>query len=269
MNAKYLLVMALVLFLSMPVCAISLKDFDISVNVTGSDNAKIIEIWKIDYNSIGDLSLLKQQILNSSTDLKELEKINPDLKPHIYINENKIKNFSISFDEPNAIVRMEYIISDVCLIKYLDYEDQIIWRFNENLFRQFVINGLFNIPTNSQIAITLYDPLVVGDVVPTAKVVGRTIMWNGFSSNELRVLSVERRPPEPTFVISNLFSKDYLNKSYFYVLFILLAIALVLLIFRNKVNRGIKGFVTKHSVIKPRKQINEIVDFDFVSKKSK
>jgi len=39
------------------------------------------------------------------------------------------------------------------------------------------------------------------------------------------------------------------------------------LIFRNKVATGIKSFVVKHSVIKPRKQINEIVDFDFVNKK--
>jgi hypothetical protein len=269
MNAKYLLVGLLVLFLSMPVYAISLKDFVISINVSDPNSAVVIENWNIDYNNTSELSTFKEQILKANTDLDELKKVNADIRPHIYINEDKIKNFTISFDEVNESIRMEYNLTDACLIKYLDYQDQIIWRFNENLFRQFVLNGVLNIPKESEISITLYSPLIIGDVVPTAKIVGKTVLWNGFSSNELRVLAIEKKPPVPTFVISNLFSKDYLNKSYFYVLFIILIIALVLLIFRNKVNKYIKKVITKHSVIKPRKQINEIVDFDFISKKNK
>jgi len=269
MNSKFLLVLVAVLFLSMPVYAISLKDFYISVNVLEPEKATVIETWKVEYLSNLELSTLKKSILESSTDIKALEKINPDLKPHIYLNEDKIRNFTISFNETDAMIRTEYTITDAILIKYLDYEDQIIWRFNENLFRQFVVNGVLNIPKDSQLSITLYDPLMIGDVVPTANISGRTILWSSFSSNELRVLAVEKRPPEPTFVVSNLFSKDYLNKSYFIVLFIILIIALILLIFRNKVNSSIKKVITKYSVIKPRKQINEIVDFDFVSKKNK
>ncbi len=267
MNKKYLLVGLLVLFLLMPVYAISLKDFDISVTISKPESAVVVETWKVDYSTSAELSNFKTQILKSSTDLRELEKINLDLKPHIYINENNIKSFSISFDETRAIVRMEYIITDNCLIKYLDYQDQIIWKFNENLFRQFVINGVLNVPKNSKISITLYHPLIIGDVVPVASITGRTMVWNGFSSNELRVLAIEKKPPEPTFVFFNIFTKDFLNKTYFTVLFIILVIVLILLIFRNKVNSGIKKFITKHSIIKPRKQINEIVDVDFVSKK--
>lgn len=270
MNKKYLIVGLLVLFLSMPVYAtISLTNFDISINVSEPENATVIENWKVVYETSEELSDLKADILESSLNLEELENINPEIKPHVYVDKKNLNGFTISFDEENAKIRLEYTIQDVSLIKYLDYQDQIIWKFNEILFSQFIISGVFNIPKGSQISITLYDPLIIGDVVPTADMTGRTILWTGLSSNEIRILAIEKKPPKPTFVISNLFSKDYLNKSYFNILFILLVIVLILLIFRNKVSYGIKKFITKHSVIKPRKQINEIIDFDFVNKKNK
>ena len=269
MNIKHILILIGVLFLLMPVYSLSLDSFDISVEVYSPTNSKVIEIWKINYGDLSELSDFKSKILKSSTDLIELQKINPDITPHIYINEDKIKNIKISFDEVNASLRIEYELSDLSLIKYLDYQDQIIWRFNENLFRQFVVNGLFNIPKESQVEISLYDPLIIGDISPQATQNNRNIIWSGISTNELRLIAIEKKPPKPTFVVSNIFSKDYLNKSYFTVLFIILIIVLILLIFRNRVNNGIKKFITKHSVIKPRKQINEIVDFEFVSKKNK
>lgn len=267
MNSKYLMVFVLGLFLLMPVYAISLSSFDISVDIYSPNNSKITEVWNVTYNAPSEQSSFKSQILKSSTDLIELQKINPDIKPHIFINQDKLKNIKISFDEVNSNLRIEYDLEDSSLIKYLDYQDQIIWRFNENLFRQFVVNGLFNIPRESQIRVTLYDPLIIGDVSPKTSQNNRTIVWSGISTNELKIIAIEKKPPKPTFVISNVFSKEYLNKSFFYVLYILLFIILVLLIFRNKVSSGIKKFVIKYSVIKPRKQINEIVDFDFVNKK--
>jgi len=270
MSKKYLLVILLVLFLSMPVySAVSLKDFDISINISSPEKTTVRENWNVIYETQEDLADLKKEILSASLSLEKLENINPDINPHIYIDKKNIKGFTISFDEIDAQISMEYVLSDLSLIKFLDYQDQIIWKFNENLLNQFVISGVFNIPKDSQISITLYDPLTIGDVVPKSDITGRTIIWNGLSSNEVKILAVERKPPEPTFVISNIFSKDYLNKSYFNILFILLIIVLVLLVFRNKVSSGIKKVITKHSVIKPRKQINEIVDFDFVNKKNK
>lgn len=269
MNKKYLLVGLLVLFLIMPVYAVSLTNFDISINVSSPEKATIVETWNVEAASEEELSDFKSNILTNSGDFEELRKINPDLNPHIYIDEINIRNFAISFNEIDAKIRLEYTITDKCLISFLDYENQIIWELNNHLFNQFIITGVFNIPKGSQISITLYDPLLIGDVVPTAEITGRTILWGSSSSNEIRVLAIEKKPPKPSFVFSNLFSKDYLNKSYFMVLFILLIIVLILLIFRNKVNSGIKKFITKHSVIKPRKQINDIVDFDFVSKKNK
>lgn len=269
MTKKHLLVGLLVLFLLTPVYAVSLKNFDISINVTSPEKATIVEIWDVDVSSEKDLSDFKHAILKNSSNLEELRKINPDLNPHIFIDEKNIRNLAVSFDDLEKKIRLEYIITDKCLNMFLDYQDQIIWELNNHLFSQFIITGVFNIPTGSQISVILYDPLLIGDVVPNAKITGRTILWGGSSSNEIRVLAIEKKPPKPSFVFSNLFSKDYLNKSYFTVLFILLIIVLILLIFKNQVSSGIKKFITKHSVIKPRKQINDIVDFDFVSKKNK
>lgn len=267
MTKKHILVGLLFLFLLMPVYAVSLKNFDISINISSPEKATIIELWDVEVSSEKDLSNFKNSILKNSSNLEELRKINLDLNPHIFIEESNIRNFAISFDDFAKKIRLEYTITDKCLINFLDYQDQIIWELNDHLFNQFIITGVFNIPTGSQISIALYDPLLIGDVVPTANITGRTILWGGSSSNEIRLLAIEKKPPKPTFVFSNLFSKDYLNKSYFTVLFILLIIVLILLVFKNKVSSGIKKFVTKHSVIKPRKQINDIVDFDFVSKK--
>lgn len=266
MNKKYLLVGIIVFFLLMPVYSFSLKNFDISVNISEPEKATIIELWEVDATN-KELSDLKENILKNSVNLEELAKLNPDISPHIFIDSKNIRNFTISLDDIDATIRLEYIINEMCLISFLDYQDQIIWELNNQLFNQFVINGLFNIPNGAKISISLYEPLTIGDVVPLAEITGRTILWESSSSNDIRLLAIEKKPPKPTFVISNLFSKDYLNKAYFNVLFILLIIFLVLLIFRNRVNKGIKKFITKHSVIKPRKQINEIVDFDFVSKK--
>lgn len=266
MCKKTIIFLFMIFFLTF-VNAISLTDFDISVDIFAPNQTKITELWNVDYNAESELIDFKAKILKSSTDLAELQKIDPDIKPHIFINQDKIKGIKISFDEINSILRIEYDLEDLSLMKYLDYQDQIIWKFNENLLRLFVINGLFNITKTSQVKISLYDPLIIGDVSPKTQQENRTIIWSGISTNELKILAIEKKPPKPTFVISNIFSKSFLNKSFFNVLYILLFIVLVLLIFRNKVNNAIKKFIIKNSVIKPRKQINKIVDFDFVKKK--
>ncbi len=267
MKTRWLLVFLLLALSLAPVYSLSLDSFDISVDISAPTTSKVTEIWHVTYKDASEQESFKQQILNSSTALTELQKINPDIKPHIFINQDKIKNIKISFDELDSSLRIEYTLEDTALLKYLDYQDQVIWMFNENFFRQFVVNGLFNIPKGSQIRVSLYEPLTIGDVAPKAQQDGRTVVWTAISTNELKIIAIEKKPPKPTFVVSNIFSKEYLNKSFFYVLYILLFIILVLLIFRNKVATGIKSFVVKHSVIKPRKQINEIVDFDFVNKK--
>ena len=267
MNKKYYLVILSFLLIITNISALPLSDFEITVNIFSPSSSKVTENWVVNYQTPEELTEFKERILKSSTDLTELQKINPDIKPHIYINQDKIKNRKISFDEVNAILRIEYDLEDHSLIKYLDYQEQIFWRFNENLFNQFVVNGLFSIPKSSKIVIELYNPLIIGDVSPQTNQTENTITWSGVSTNELKIIAIEKKPPKPTFVVSNIFSKDFLNKSYFNILYVFLVIVLILLIFRNKVSSGIKKFITKHSVIKPRKQINEIVDFDFVNKK--
>lgn len=267
MKSKHLLLLFTVLFLIMPVYAISLKNYEINIEIFSPESSKITETWIIEYNGELELSNFKTEILKSSTNLSDLQKIDPEIKPHIYINQDNIENIKISFDEINAAIRIEYTLEDISIIKYLDYQDQIIWRFNDNFLRLFVVNGLYTIPKESLIKVTFYAPLIIGDVAPKAQLDNRTVIWSGISTNELKIIAIEKKPPKPTFVVSNIFSKDYLNKSFFYVLYILFFIFLVLLIFRNKVKSEIKAFVIKHSVIKPRKQINKIVDFEFVKKK--
>jgi len=265
---KKILILFSLLFMLTSTYALSLGDYEIYVNLYSPNELKVTEYWAVKYNTPEQLSDFQEKILKSSTDLTELQKINPEIRPRVFINKDKITNIKISFDEVKALLRIEYNLADAGLLKYLDYQDQIFWKFNENLFREFVVNGLFNIQKNSSITIIFYEPLIIGEVAPFANQSDRTIVWSGISSNELRIIAIEKKPPKPTFVFSNIFSENYLNRSYFYVLFIILAIILVLLIFRNKVTNGIKRFITKHSVIKPRKQINEIVDFDFVNKKN-
>ena len=91
MTKKHILVGLLFLFLLMPVYAVSLKNFDISINISSPEKATIIELWDVEVSSEKDLSNFKNSILKNSSNLEELRKINPDLNPHIFIEESTIK----------------------------------------------------------------------------------------------------------------------------------------------------------------------------------
>ncbi len=246
------------------VYAFNIDSFDITVNVEQDKYAAITERWFVSFETEQTKINFKNSILEANINPNMLERIDSKLKPKIFIND--YSNLKVGFDEINNFVRLEYVITDVVLIKYLDYDNEIIWRFNDNLFRYFVENNLYNIPSSSFLRIYLQEPLMVGETAPRAEKQNNTIYWTGISSNELRLIVIEKKPPKPTFVIADFFEDLYLTKNFMYFVFGLLAIIVLLLIFKQKVSKNIKKFVIKNSKIKSSKNRKEIIDFDEFNK---
>jgi hypothetical protein len=262
---KTLLVLLMVLFFINGISATEINDFDIVIDVRSPNSATITEKWKVSVENENDLISFKESILAANVDLIKLEAINKNLKPHIYIN--KFSKLSVEFDEIDLVVKLEYSTEDVILIKYLDYEDQIIWEFNENLLSNFVESGLYHIPKNSRIKVFINHPLIIGDVLPKGTLENNSINWTGISTNEIRLLAIEKKIPLATFNVSDFFNKVYLKGVFYYTMIAIIFIILVLLLFKKKVSKGIKSFVRKHSIIKQKKQINDVIDIDLVNKK--
>jgi hypothetical protein len=267
MNNKKILFGMLLLFLifiSTNISAYEIEDFEVTVVVKESNSAEITEKWFVSFLTAQDKENFKRNLLEANINVDMLEKISSKLKPKVYIND--YSGLKIGFDEINDFVRLEYVIKDVVLIKYLDYENEIIWRFNDNIFRNFVSNNLYNVPSTSKLKIVLEEPLVVGETSPKANHEKQEAYWTGISSNELRLIAIEKKPPKPTFVISSIFEGFYLTKHFFYFVVVLLGLLVVLLVFKKKVSKNIKKFVIKHSKINPSKNRKDIIDFEYFNK---
>ncbi len=253
-----------VLFFSGSINAYEINNFDITISVTESHSAKVIEKWVVDFSSETDKMTFKQSIQAANINPSMLEKIDSKIKPKIFIND--YSDLKVGFDEINNFVRLEYSISDLVLIKYLDYDNEVIWRFNDNLFRYFVSNNLYNIPSYSYIRIVLKEPFIVGETSPKASLSNNTISWTGISSNELRLIALEKKPPKPTFVIADLFEGFYLSKNFNYFALVLLLLVVTLLVFKKRLSKTIKNFVIKNSKIDSSKKRKDVVDFSEINK---
>jgi len=253
-----------IIFISVNISAFEITSFDITVNVKEPEHAIITERWNISFYSNYSKSQFKNRILEANISPQLLEQIDIRLRPKIYINE--YYDLKVGFDEVNDFVSLEYSTDDVMLIKYLDSENDIIWKFNDGVFRYFVSTNLYVVPSGSILRISLEEPFIVGETAPKATESQRTVYWTGISSNELRLIAIEKKPPKPTFVVSSIFEGIYLKEYFTYFVFALLAIVIVLLIFKKRISRGIKKFVVKHSKITSSKNRKEVIDLDHLNK---
>lgn len=246
----------IVIFIS-TVSAASLSSYDIEITLNAQNDTHISEIWKIDYSFVypRDLELFKENVLNANLDLEKLQSIDPNLKPHVYIKD--YSDLSIGFDEFNNTIRIEYNTSDLALIKLYENEDELIWKFNNNLLNSFVLNDLYYIPKESEITINLFEPLILQPTTPDSLINGNNATFSGVSSNELNILAYEKKPPKPSFVVSNFFSKNL----GFYLIFIFLII-IAILIFREPIEKAIQSFVIRYSEIKSDKKKFDFLDDD-------
>jgi hypothetical protein len=261
-NCFILVFVCLLLFVT-TVHSYEIENFDITVVVKSSNSADVLEKWFVDFTSEVDKQNFKSKLLQANINVSMLEKIDYKLKPKIFIND--YSNLKIGFDEINNFVSLSYNISDLTLIKYLDRENESIWRLNDNLFRYFVSNNLYTIPKNSYIRISLPESFIIGET-SSKNVENNFVLWAGINSNELRLIVIEKKPPKPSFVISNVLEGFYLNSYFgFFILFLLLII-IVSLIFKKKLSKNIKKFVVNHSKIRPSKKRKEIIDFDYFNK---
>jgi len=228
-----------------------LNNFKINIDITSPNSAKITENWQITYSSQEDLQKFKNQILQANIDLTKLAKISDKLKPHIYIN--NFFNLTVGLDEINNYVRLTYETNDLILTKYFENEEEILWKFNENLFKDFTSNNLYHIPIDSYLIISVYSPLVIQDPVPQGIIEKTKLTWTGISSNELRLLALEKKPPKPSFAVS--LEQQRITKTY--IIIIIILIILTIIVMNKKTNKKIEKFVINHSEIKPAK-INDI-----------
>ena len=124
---------------------------------------------------------------------------------------------------------------------------------NENLFKDFTSNNLYHIPIDSYLIISVYSPLVIQDPVPQGIIEKTKLTWTGISSNELRLLALEKKPPKPSFAVS--LEQQRITKTY--IIIIIILIILTIIVMNKKTNKKIEKFVINHSEIKPAK-INDI-----------
>jgi len=255
----FLLILILGLFLP-SVHSAQLTDYNISLHIDSNTQISVVEVWNVSAIDQNDLSNFKSEILKANLDLDKLKAIDPDLSPHVYLD--KFKNVTISFDEINSSVRLSYITNGLVLEKFYENDDEILWQFNTNFLKNFLINNLYSIPDNSGITISVDSPLIIQDPLPKGIVSNNSLTWTGVSSSKLRLLLYEKKPPKPSFFLLNF---SY-NSKFYTFLFILILLILVGFIFRKRMSRSIKRFVVNHSVIKPEKNKEDLFDIDFLNK---
>jgi hypothetical protein len=259
-NRKILLLLIFTLFIIPNIFSAKLTSFDIYIDIRGPEKAFITEEWRVEYDPtiLNDKEKFKEDILLANIDLEKFVKIDPNLKPNIYLR--NFSNVSIIFDESKDIISINYEISDLILQNYYETEAEILWKFNENLLRNLIVNNLYVIPSNSTLSIKVYDPLVIRDPNPKGTVEKNLISWSSLSSNEMKVLAYEKKPPKPSFIIVT--SQD--SDIFYYLILIFIVLLSIILIFKKPFEKSIKNFVIKNSVIKPKKQKKEfVVDSDF------
>ena len=256
---KYLIVLVIMVFaFFMPsIHSAHLTDYKIDIKVTSPTTGHVIENWTIFYDPLDleDLEDFKNSIIKANLNLDTLKKIDPNISPHIFFN--KVNSVSIGFNELNNSVRIEYNITDQVLLKYFENDEEILWKFNDNLLRFFLLNDLYHISKESELTITLYDPLVIEDPVPEGEIIGNSIKWTGISSNELRLVAYEKKPPKPSFLFTNMFKN---NIAFYFVFFILILCSVLILFFKPKLKKSIRAFVIKNSEIEREKVKKDIFD---------
>lgn len=260
MNRKLIFIFLIILFLIPNIYSAKLTDFDILIDIRSPQKAYITESWTVSYDSqvIDDKVLFKEKILLANIDLEKTVLIDPKIKPNIYLKD--FSDISIGFDEANDKITMSYEISGLLLQNYYETEEDILWKFNENILRNFVTNNLYVISADSKLTIQVYDPLVIKDPIPVGTLEKNVIYWQGISSNEMKILAYEKKPPKPSFVIV---TSNESNLFYYLILVFIILIATIL-IFKKPLENSIQKFVINNSEIKPKKQKKEfVVDSDF------
>jgi len=237
-----------------------LTDFTIDVKITSPKTAHVTENWLVSHNELDiiDLEQFKTKIIEANLDLDKLEKINSKIKPHIYLN--KYYDISVGFDELANSVRLEYNITDLALERFFENDSEILWILNDNLLKFFLVNDQYYIPKGSALNITVYEPLVLQTPVPEGKIQDRTLIWSGVASNELRLTATEKKPPKPSFFLTNIIE----NSGFYYFVIILILVIVIVLAFREPLGRSIKKFVIKYSEIKSEKKKKDLFDTDFL-----
>jgi len=259
-SKKLLVVFIFLIFLLPSIYSAKLSDFDIAIDIRGSQKAFITENWTVEYDSFvaDDKEKFKEAILSANVNLEKFIDIDTRLRPNVFLK--NYSDVSIIFDDSKNIITINYEISDLVLENFYETEDDILWKFNENLLRNFIVNNLYVIPSSSKISITAYDPLIITDSNPKGDVERNKIVWNSLSSNEIKLLFYEKKPPKPSFVIIT--SQE--SNIFYYLVLLFIILLSIILIFRNPLEKAIKKFVIKNSVIKPKKQKREfLIDQDF------
>lgn len=266
MAKKYLLSIILILFFVLSILpnihSAKLTNYENYIYINAPTSTHIVENWYIesDSSNLDDLKIFKQKILDADLDPSKLVLIDPNLRPHIYINIPT--NFTIKFDDIKKTVTMEYKITDLAMINYFENDDEILWQFNSNMFNNFVINHLYSIPKESSLTINLYAPLILDNSTP-GKIDDRKLMLSGYSSNQLKILALEKKPPKPSFFFTNIFG-DMSQKGLYNYLIIVVAFIIIVFIFRKRLKSTLRKFVIKNSVIEPRKVKKEFFDDEII-----
>lgn len=261
MSYKKLLFIFLLTILLLPnIYSAKLTNFDVLIDIRGPQKAFVTETWVVGYDPLvlNDKENFKQQILLANLDLDKFSKIDPNLKPKVYLK--NFSNVSIIFDETKDQININYEVSDLFLQNFYETDSEIIWKFNENVLRGFIVNNLYVIPSFSKLIIKVYDPLIINDTNPKGEISKNIVTFNSFSSNELKILVYEKKPPKPSFVIIG--SSD--SNLFYYLIIIFIILITIILIFREPLERAVNGFVVRNSVIKPKKQKKEFaIDSEF------
>ena len=260
---NWLILILLTLFIALlftpTINSAKLTDFNITINVTSPNSATVVETWNIIYNYADkqDFYEMKQKIINASLDLAKLQLIDPQITPHVYLN--KFDDFKISFNDVDNTLRLEYDIPDLVLLNYFENDDQILWKFNENILKNFISNDLFYFPDTSKMSLVVYSPLVLEDPIPTGTITDNKLTWSGFTTNEIKVLALEKKPPKPSFVVSNIF-KDMSPKGLYNYLIIIFLLVIIVFIFKKRLRLIFKKFIIEHSYIEPKKPRKDLFD---------
>lgn len=249
-------------FTEKPLSPPKIKTLYIQIQVQEKGFAGITERYFLDFSNQKELDEFRQISVDNGSSLIVWNAYDNNIFTRIGSDE-EVTGASVSFIEEgisNSHIRISYSLSDSVFKKEEVESSRLVkWNLDPKKFSKFQQGGTTIIPANTTITFSI--PLkaeLIGSIKPDAIVADHEITWQGYKSDNFISLSYSlEKNIAPPIDTAKLVRELVRTRAILIVLAVLLVIALIIYIERNKINEKITDYVISHSSIKKLEEPDE------------
>jgi len=252
--------LALILLMALMLCGAAFAQthtvylHSIDIQVTNDGGATIVERFFLNFPTEGDKVSFRETSSVLGTNMEEWKTFDPLFAPSIGSNNQTNGRISYNEGEQNYL-EISYGLSESLMAKGKETAMMIEYGIKQNFLDNFYQSGLWVIPDNTKIEITLPPGAEIsGTVEPEAvtSIAGskRIVSWNGYkSANKLTLNYVLWKKITPAVDLNAMFA--WLFRTIEGLAFIAIVIVIILVVVwkRKKIIAKVEGFVENNSLI--------------------